>query len=132
MPATSGMSLSPPMPIARRTDSYATVIPCSAKAPTHARACASLLSTSVPSTSKITAASRSHVRQNAASPSSSSSSFEVLSVVELVGLVRHVLHLVGAAAHDRRRRRSSWTVRSGSADRVSLLAMNAPFTDAAD
>src|SRR4029450_3811679 len=59
--ATSGMSLSPPMPIARRTVSYAAVIPCSVNAWTHARAGASLLSTSVWSMSKIAAASHERV-----------------------------------------------------------------------
>src|SRR3712207_5456759 len=42
------------MPISRRTFSNGTSIPCSASASTQARACASLLSTSVPSTSRRT------------------------------------------------------------------------------
>src|SRR5687767_8750492 len=57
MPLTAGISLSPPIPIERLTLIQSTLTPCSLNAVTHASACASLLSTSVPSTSKRTALS---------------------------------------------------------------------------
>jgi hypothetical protein len=53
-PITSGRSLSPPMPISGRMRAKSTWCPCSRSASTQACACASLLSMSVPSTSKIT------------------------------------------------------------------------------
>ena len=54
MPAASGSSLSPPLPMRRRTVAKSTSIPASEIAWTQARAWASLLSTSVPSTSRST------------------------------------------------------------------------------
>ena len=58
MPLTAGSSLSPPIPMHPRTRAGSTAMPCSVNAFTHAEACASLLSTSVPSTSKRTAFKR--------------------------------------------------------------------------
>src|SRR5688500_12200848 len=96
MPATAGISLSPPIPIERRTGWYATVIPWAAKASSHARVCASLLSTRVPSTSRITAAPI--LLEAALFFALFVFLVQVVGIVELVSLVADAAHLVRAAA----------------------------------
>ena len=55
IPVSEGISWSPPIPIRRRICGQGFTMPCSDKASRKTRACASFESTSVPSTSRITA-----------------------------------------------------------------------------